>query len=48
MKKILYDEEEDILNIEFGKDKYRKSPELSNGIIIDISENGDITAIEIM
>lgn len=48
MKKIWYDKEEDILNIELNKGVYWKSLELDNGIIIDIAKNGSITGIEIL
>ncbi len=43
-----YDEEEDVLNIQLSKEKYWKSIELPNGIIIDVARNGSITAIEIL
>lgn len=43
-----YDKEEDILNIQIQEKEYWKSIELPNGIIIDISEDGSIAAIEIL
>jgi uncharacterized protein YuzE len=43
-----YDKEEDILNIQFQKKEYWKSIELPNGIIMDISKEGKIIAIEIL
>ena len=42
-----YDKEEDILNIQL-KEGYWKSIELPNGVIIDISKDGSICAIEIL
>jgi len=47
-KIMWYDEEEDILGIQIAKDKYWKSIELPNGIIIDISKKGFITGIEVL
>ncbi|MCK4670461.1 MAG: DUF2283 domain-containing protein [Nanoarchaeota archaeon] len=43
-----YDSEEDILNIQLAKGKYWKSVELSNGVVIDIAEDGSILSIEIL
>ena len=43
-----YDKEEDVLNVELGKDEYWKSIELPNGIVIDIGKSGAITGIEIL
>ena len=48
MEQTWYDKEEDILNIELKKAKYWKSVELPNGIVIDISQDGSIIAIEIL
>jgi len=48
MEKVWYDQEEDILNIEFGKGEYWKSVELENGVNIDITKEGQITGIEIL
>ena len=42
-----YDQEEDILNIQLKKNEYWKSIELADGIIFDISKDGEVTAIEI-
>ena len=47
-KKIWYNKEEDILNIELQKGDYWKSIELEKGIIIDITKNGMIMGIEIL
>ena len=46
-KESWYDKEEDIMGIQLFDGKYWKSIELSNGIIIDISEEGKIMGIEI-
>lgn len=43
-----YDKEEDILNINVKEGDYWKSVELPNGIVIDVSKNGEITSIEIL
>ena len=43
-----YDEEEDILDIQFSDKKYWKSIELPNGVVLDISEDGDVIAMEIL
>jgi len=43
-----YDKEEDILNIEVSDKEYWKSIELPNGVVIDISKDGSIIAIEIL
>ncbi len=44
-----YDEQEDILNIELedGKD-YWKSIELADGVVLDISREGRVVAVEIL
>ncbi|MAG01800.1 hypothetical protein CMI42_00535 [Candidatus Pacearchaeota archaeon] len=42
-----YDEEEDILGLHFQDKEYWKSIELSNGIVIDISEEGEIIGMEV-
>ena len=41
------DEDEDILGIHFQDKEYRKSIELPNGIVIDISKDGEIIGMEI-
>ena len=46
-KQSWYDKEEDILGIQLDKAEYWKSVELPNGIVIDISKDGKIIAIEI-
>ena len=48
---VWYDDEEDVLGIQITKDKndkYWKSIELPNGVIIDISNKGRITGIEVL
>ncbi len=42
-----YDTEEDILSIQLDDKEYWKSVELSDGVVIDISKDGTIIAIEI-
>jgi len=42
-----YDTEEDILGVRLEDRDYWKSVELSNGIVIDISKNGNISGLEI-
>ena len=48
MKQTWYDEEVDVLNINLDDKEYWKSIELGNGIVIDVSKDGSITAIEIL
>ncbi len=48
MKEIWYDKEADILNIELDDKKYWKSIELPNGVVLDITKEGNITSIEIL
>jgi len=48
MKRITYDSEEDILNIEIQKGHYWKSIELPNGFVIDITRDGSLLSIEIL
>jgi uncharacterized protein YuzE len=43
-----YDQEEDILNIQLKENEYWKSIELADGVILDISKKGEVTAIEIL
>ncbi|MBI2631682.1 DUF2283 domain-containing protein [Candidatus Pacearchaeota archaeon] len=43
-----YDSEEDILGIHIQDKEYWKSVELPNGIIIDISKNGEIIGLEVL
>ena len=43
-----YDKEEDILNVQLQEKGYWKSVELPNGIIIDVTKDGKIMAIEIL
>ncbi|MDO8633746.1 MAG: DUF2283 domain-containing protein [archaeon] len=46
-KQKWYDKEEDILGIQLFEGDYWKSIELSNGIVLDISKDGKILAMEI-
>ncbi len=48
MKEIWYDKEADVLNIELNEEEYWKSIELPNGVILDITKEGNITSIEIL
>jgi len=48
MKETWYDKEADVLNIELNEEEYWKSLELPNGIIVDISKEGNITSIEVL
>ena len=43
-----YDTEEDVLGIRIKDGEYWKSIELPNGIIIDISQSGEIIGMEIL
>ena len=43
-----YSKEDDMMNIQLSSKPYWKSIELSNGIIIDVSKDGSIIAIEIL
>ncbi|MBU1252426.1 MAG: DUF2283 domain-containing protein [Nanoarchaeota archaeon] len=42
-----YDKEEDILGIRLKAEDYWKSVELPNGIVIDLSKEGNIIGMEI-
>ncbi len=44
----LYSREEDMINIQISDKPYWKSIELPNGIVIDVSKDGSIIAIEIL
>ena len=46
--KSSYDKEEDILNVQLQEKGYWKSVELPNGIVIDITKEGNIMGIEIL
>ncbi len=46
MVETFYDKDEDILNVQLKESGYWKSVELPNGVVIDISEDGTIVAIE--
>ena len=45
---MLYDEEEDVLNIQISNEPYWKSIELPNGVVFDIAKNGKIAAVEVL
>ena len=42
-----YDKEEDVLGVRFQDKEYWKSVELANGIVIDLSNDGEVIGIEI-
>ena len=44
----IYSKEEDVMNIQLFNKPYWKSIELPNGIVIDVSKDGLIIAIEIL
>ena len=44
----IYSKEEDVMNIQVSDKPYWKSIELPNGIVIDVSKDGSIIAIEIL
>lgn len=46
--KITYDPEADAMNIVFEEGSYEVSEELTEGVIVDFSAEGKITAIEIL
>jgi uncharacterized protein YuzE len=48
MKETWYDEESDILNINLSDKEYDKSMELSNGMVLDLAEDGSIVSIEVL
>ena len=48
MKEIQYDKEADVLNIELDDKEYWKSIELPNGVVFDLSKDGEITSIEVL
>ena len=43
-----YDKKEDVMNIQLVDKAYWKSIELPNGVVIDVSKDGSIIAIEIL
>ncbi len=45
---IKYVKDIDVLNIELQKGKFEYSEELGEGVILDISQNGEILGIEII
>ena len=46
--KIKFDQKRDILRIKFQEGKYETSKEVDNGIVIDLSKDNKIMAIEIL
>ncbi len=46
--KINFDPKHDIMRIKFQDGKYEISKELEEGIIVDVTKNNEIIAIEIM
>ncbi len=46
MVETFYDKDEDILNVQLKESGYWKSVELPNGVVIDISKDGKIVALE--
>ena len=42
-----YDKEEDVLGVRLQDKEYWKSVELANGIVIDLSNDGEVIGIEI-
>lgn len=48
MTKTWYDEEEDVLNIQLSSKKYWKSVALHNGVVLDLSTDGTIIAVEVL
>ncbi len=48
MVETFYDKDEDILNVQLKESGYWKSVELPNGVIVDVAEDGEIVAIEII
>jgi len=48
MTKIKYWKDIDVLNIEVKKGKYEYSEEVAEGVILDISKEGDLIGVEIL
>lgn len=48
MAEIKYWQDTDVLDIELKRGKYKFSEEIADGVIMDISNNGDILSIEIL
>jgi uncharacterized protein YuzE len=48
MSELWYDSEEDVLGIQLTDKKYWKSVEVSENVVVDLSHNGEIIAIEIL
>ncbi len=48
MTDIKYWKDIDVLNIEFGEGDFEFSEEVADGVILDITKEGDIRAIEIL
>ncbi len=45
---ITYDKESDVLYIKYKDEKIVESDEISNGIIVDYNEKGEIVGIEVL
>lgn len=48
MARIKYSSDIDVLNVELKKGKYEISQEIAEGVILDLSKDGEILAIEII
>jgi len=48
MSSFWYDDEEDVLAIQFGRKKYWKSVEVAPNVVVDLAETGEIAGIEIL
>ena len=48
MENKTYDEDADVLNIQVGEGEYWKSIELENGIVMNLSKDGNVMSIEIL
>ena len=48
MGQIWYDREEDVLGIQLARKRYWKSIEVSENVVLDLAEDGEIIGIEIL
>ena len=48
MSQIKYLPDIDVLNVELKKGKYEISQEIAEGIVLDLSKDGEVLAIEIL
>ena len=48
MSELWYDHDDDVLGIQLSNKKYWKSVEVSDNVVVDLSEDGEIVAIEIL